>query len=315
MSILRAPADASLSIVVPVYRGAATLPNLISRLRSALGPAEFEILLVDDCSPDGSWAVIAQAARVDPRVRGLRLGRNAGQHAALLAGIREARNAIIVTLDDDLQNPPEEIPRLVDHLVRNHLDLVYGTPPRAAQSWWRRLGSRSVRHALSRSMGVSEAAEASSFRAFRTALREGFAGGLGPKISIDALLAWSTSSTGSIPVRHDARDAGRSGYTMRKLLAFSIDTVTGYSTAPLQVALGMGLAVGALGLALMLLVIGRFFLDGSTVPGFTFLAAAITLFSGVQLTTIGIIGEYIARMHFRIMGKPTYHIAEQVGQE
>lgn len=301
---------AGVTIVVPVYRGQDTLPELVRRVVASLPSTPLEMILVDDGSPDSSWQVIKDLAASDERVLGLRLGRNVGQHGALLAGIREARFPLLVTLDDDLQNPPEEIPTLLKVLSDSDVDLVYGTPPVVAQPGWRKFGSRSLRAVLNRSLGVADAESMSSFRAFRTDLRGGFASPLGPKISIDALLAWSTSRTTSIEVRHDSRGKGRSGYTLKKLFAFAVDTITGYSAAPLQFALALGLATGLLGLALLAFIIVKFLVDGSQVPGFTFLAAALTLFSGVQLTTLGIIGEYIARVHFRVMGKPTYRVAQ-----
>ncbi len=220
-----------------------------------------------------------------------------------------ARFDTTVTIDDDLQNPPEEIPKLTAHLTSS-FDVVYGTPESASQSVVRRFGSSTTRQVLTRILGVPNARELSSFRAFRTALRDGFSDQLGPGVSLDALLAWSTDRFTTIPVRHDPRAQGRSNFTLRSLVRFALDMITGYSARPLQFALRLGLLTGLFGFGLLAFVVVRAVVLGSAVPGFPFLASTIALFSGVQLVTLGLIGEYLARMHFRVMRKPSYVIAE-----
>ena len=143
----------AVSIVVPVYKSSSTIPQLVARIHAAMLPiTEHEIILVDDSSPDSSWGEITQISRSDIRVRGIRFGRNAGQHAALLAGIRAAKHPVIVTLDDDLQNPPEEIPRLLEALV-NGVDVVYGVSPTLKQNLWRRAASRWSRKIFTSTLG------------------------------------------------------------------------------------------------------------------------------------------------------------------
>ena len=299
------------SVVVPVYQSVSTLPNLVERVNSTLAAlGEYEILLVDDGSADCTWTAVSDLSERWPQVTGVRLGRNFGQHNALVAGLRAASMPVTVTIDDDLQNPPEEIPQLVNALLRDNLDVVYGVPEQVAQSFPRRLAGRMIRHALKRGLSVESAPTVSSFRAFRTRNRDAFARDLGSNVSLDALLTWGGSRYGSVTVRHDARAVGTSNYTFGKLLRFAIDTTTGYSTAPLQAASILGLATALFGLAILIFVVGRLIITGESVPGFPFLAASIAIFSGVQLLTLGIIGEYLARMHFRVMGKPTYVIRE-----
>ena len=167
---------------------------------------------------------------------------------------------------------------------------------------------------MASSLGVDNAARMSSFRLFRTHLRDGFDGDLGPGVSIDALLSWSTSRFASVDVQHSERAEGRSNYTFRKLLRFALDTATGYSAVPLQIAMTLGLITAVFGVGVLFWVIGRQIVQGTDVPGFPFLASMIAIFSGVQLITIGIIGEYLARMHFRVMHKPTYVVAERTTQ-
>lgn len=302
-----------MSVVVPVYRGAPTISELVSRSQAVLDTYEhYEIILVDDGSPDNSWDVITALAESNPYVRGIRLGRNFGQHNALVAGVRSAQFPIIATIDDDLQNPPEEIPLLVDTLLNRNLDVVYGVPANVEQSLPRRLSGQLTRVILNRVLGVSSAPNMSSFRVFRTQLREAFASDIGTNVSLDALLTWGGSKFGGVEVQHDARAQGTSNYSFRRLLRFAIDTTTGYSTFPLQVASILGLATAAFGLAVLVFVVGRPLISGQSVPGFPFLAATIAIFAGVQLFTLGIIGEYLARMHFRIMRKPTYAVRDIV---
>ena len=298
-----------LSVVVPVYHSEQTLKELVSRISSSLQKHDFEIILVDDASGDGSWQEISSLAKENLNVFGIRLGRNSGQHSALLAGIRNAKFETTVTLDDDLQNPPEEIEKLISGL-KPGVDVVYGVSSEVKQNFYRRLGSSLVRKFLSVALGFNSAVTMSSFRAFRTDLREGFSTQLGPNISLDALLTWSTTRFAVAEVRHDLRKIGRSHYTFRKLVRFMIDMTTGYSALPLRLASALGCLTIAFGAVLLTYVIGRPILTGERVQGFPMLASTIIIFSGVQIFLLGIFGEYIGRMHFRVMNKPTYMIAE-----
>jgi glycosyltransferase involved in cell wall biosynthesis len=310
----REPAlDSGISVVVPVYRSQATLRELVARLTATLtGLGEpFEILLVDDASPDGSWPQILDLARDDQRVRGVRLSRNYGQHNALLCGIRAARFDRCVTLDDDLQNPPDEIPRLLGG-VTPEVDVVYGTPIAEAHGFMRDVASRITKLALQEAMGAEVARNVSAFRAFRTRLRDAFPAYRGPYVSVDVLLTWGTTRFTSIRVRHDPRRVGRSGYTLRKLVAHGLNMATGFSTLPLQLASFVGFVFTIFGFIVLAYVVANYLANGANnVPGFAFIASMVAIFSGAQLFALGIIGEYLARMHFRAMDQPTYLIRDQ----
>lgn len=298
-----------ISVVVPVYRSEQMLKELVSRVSDSLQNCDFEIILVDDASGDNSWQQISSLAKENQHVHGIRLGRNSGQHGALLAGVRVAKFEIVVTIDDDLQNPPEEIEKLISELKPN-VDVVYGVSAEIKQSFYRRLGSKFVRKFFSSALGFNSAVTMSSFRAFRTVLRDGFNTQLGPNISLDALLTWSTTRFAVAKVRHDERKIGSSHYTFKKLVRFMIDMTTGYSALPLRLATAIGFTTIGLGFLLLLYVVGRPLLSGGSVPGFPLLASSIIIFSGVQIFLLGVLGEYIGRMHFRVMNKPTYMIAE-----
>ena len=304
----------SISVVIPVYNGAASLPLLIERLQPVLAAhaAQGEIILVNDDSRDNSWAEIGQLAQAHDNVRGINLMRNYGQHNALLCGIRAARYDVIVTMDDDLQHPPEEIPLLLAKLAEG-CDVVYGTPRYEQHGLWRNLASRITKLALQGAMGADNARHASAFRAFRTPVRQAFADYQSPYVVLDVLLTWGTTRFGAVSVRHEPRRLGVSNYTLRKLIVHAINMMTGFSTLPLQLASWTGFLFTLFGIVVLLYVLGRYAIEGGSVPGFPFLASVIALFSGAQLFALGIIGEYLARMHVRSMGRPYSAIREQVG--
>lgn len=292
-----------------MYNSADILPELLHQLSQRL-PAissAFEIILVNDGSRDESWEVIRRLATEYPAVRGFTLMRNSGQHNALLCGIRAARYDVIVTMDDDLQHPPEEIPRLLD-LLSQGFDVVYGTPAKEEHGILRTLASQMTKLALQKSMGADTARKISAFRVFHTRLREAFTEYRSPFVSIDVLLTWGATRFTSVAVRHDPRKLGESNYTFMKLLTHAFNMMTGFTVIPLQVASFLGFGCAFFGLIVLIYVVGRYMLLGHSVPGFPFLASIIAIFSGAQLLALGIIGEYLARMHFRMMERPTYTI-------
>ena len=201
----------------------------------------FEIILVDDRSDDGSWSIIEDLVEAGSRVRGFRLGRNFGQHSALLCGIRAASYPVTITLDDDCQNPPEEIPALLAKLDEGH-DVVYGAPEQEQHGLLRSQASLLTKVALRNLMGAETARYVSAFRAMRTDLRDAFADYSNPFVSIDVLLTYGTSRFTHVMVRQDARLAGDSNYTLRKLAAHAANMITGFTTLPLRLASLAGLA-------------------------------------------------------------------------
>ncbi len=304
----------SISVVIPVYNSEPTLVELTDRIHAVLVSRVqvFEIILVNDGSQDGSWDVILELVGRNPAIRGINLMRNYGQHNALLAGIERARYEVIVTLDDDLQHPPEELPKLLTKLEEGY-DLVYGKPLLRNHSLWRNFSSKVLKTALKVVLGAEMASHSSPFRAFRTVLRRGFANFADAQLSVDVLLSWSAERITHLPVEHCVRCAGRSGYTLAKLMFLAFNMLTGYSTLPLRIASSVGLGTSLVGLGMFFYVIIRRLLQTDPVPGFAWLAAEIALFAGMQLFAIGVIGEYMARLHFRTMGKPPYVVREEVG--
>jgi undecaprenyl-phosphate 4-deoxy-4-formamido-L-arabinose transferase len=305
-----------ISVVVPVYNSEQTLETLIQRLeavlRSCAGAGAFEVILVNDASRDTSWHVVEKLSARHAWVRGIDLMRNYGQHNALLCGIRSAHFDKIVTLDDDLQNPPEEIPVLLAKLNEG-LDVVYGKPQELQHGLLRNLASWVTKAVLKGAMGAETARNISAFRMFHTALRQAFSTYRSPFVSIDVLLTWGTTRFAAVDVRHESRIAGKSNYTIKKLLVHAMNLVTGFSTWPLQVASFIGFAFTVLGMLLLLFVLGRYLLQPTgRVQGFAFLASVISIFGGAQLFALGVIGEYLARLHFRSMDRPTYTVRQRV---
>jgi len=304
---------AGISVLVPVFNSELSLADLADRLHPVLYQTgeKFEAVLVNDGSRDGSWDVICRLSRSHDWVRGIDLMRNYGQHNALLCAIRAARFDKIVTLDDDLQNPPEEIPRLLAE-IRKRADVAYGYSQQQHHGLLRDLASEITKLALQRAMGAQTARRVSAFRAFRTELRAAFAKYEGPFVSIDVLLTWATSSFVTVEVRNDPRKVGQSNYTVGKLITHALNMLTGFTTLPLQLASFFGFGLTAFGAGILFYVIGRYLLRGTGVPGFPFLASIIAIFSGAQLFALGIIGEYLGRLHMKTMEKPAYTVRGEI---
>ncbi len=302
----------SISVVTPVYNGEASVGELCRRLAEVLPSisAQHEVILVNDGSRDRSWETISELCSRSPVVRGLNLMRNYGQHNALLCGIRAAKYDLVVTMDDDLQHPPEEIPRLLARLEEG-FDVVYGAPKAEQNGLVRALASRITRLALSAAVGSDVAKNVSAFRVFPTQLREAFAAYQSPFVSIDVLLTWATTRFGATTVAFQPRHSGSSNYSFTKLVRHALDMMTGFSSAPLQLASLIGFTCTLFGLAVFIYVFIRYCLEGS-VPGFPFLASIIAIFSGAQLFALGVIGEYLARMHFRSMKRPAYAVRTSI---
>jgi undecaprenyl-phosphate 4-deoxy-4-formamido-L-arabinose transferase len=211
-------------------------------------------------------------------------------------------------MDDDLQHPPEELPKLIAAL-NDDVDVVYAPPIKEQHGLFRDLASVITKMTLQSAMGADTARQGSAWRVFRTKLRDAFADYRSPLASVDVLLTWGTRRFAALPLRHDPRAKGQSNYTLGKLIRHGFNMMTGFSVLPLQVASLIGFVFTLFGLGILAYVLIRYAIEGTSVQGFPFLASVIAIFSGAQLFALGIIGEYLARMHFRIMDKPTYVVA------
>jgi glycosyltransferase involved in cell wall biosynthesis len=297
----------SVSVVVPVYNSEETLCELASRLATVLRQScdQYELILVNDGSRDGSWDQIQRLAVKHQWIRGINLMRNYGQHNALLCGIRAVRHPITLVMDDDLQHPPEEIPRLLQKLAEGY-DVVYAPPQEEQHGFWRNTAARITKLSLQSVLGAETAGKVSPYRAFCTRLRDAFASYQSSFVSIDVLLAWATNRFAAVSVRYDPRRAGKSQYTFRRLVTHALNMMTGFSILPLQLATLVGFFFTIFGVVIFAYVIGRYLIHGVVVRGFTFLASVVTIFAGAQLFALGVFGEYLARIHFRMMERPSY---------
>lgn len=298
----------NVSIVVPVYRSEQTLGTLIERLSQVLPTFadSYEVLLVNDGSPDDTWGTIEKLACEYPWVHGIDLMRNYGQHNATLCGIRAAHHETIFTMDDDLQNPPEEMPKLLAKLNEGY-DVVYGVARRRQQAWWKNMFSVLVKRAIGYVMGVRTVRDIGAFKVFRSSLRKAFEDFNGPDVLVDVLLSWGTTRFASVTVEESPRAAGRSNYNFARLVKVSLLVLTSYTTIPLRLASVLGFFFTLFGFFILLYVLVTYFTQGS-IPGFSFQASIIALFSGVQLFSLGIIGEYLARVFERTGGRKAYTI-------
>ena len=298
----------NLSIVVPVYRGETFIEPLVQRLTQTLPTfaENYEIILVNDGSPDNSWPLIQRLTREHPCVRGIRMMRNYGQHNATLCGVRQACYEVIVTMDQDLQHPPEEIPLLLAKLEAGY-DVVYGAPRKLPQSVWRNIMTGGIKWILAKVIGLPSVHNVSAFRAFRTRLREAFVNFQSPSLILDVLLSWGTTRFTSVAV--NIAPAERSNYSFTMLVRTATLILIGYSTLPLRFASWIGFAMTIFGFGVFIYVLVVYFTAGSP-PGFPFLASMIALVSGAQLFALGIFGEYLARMFDRSMDRPPYVIQE-----
>ncbi|MGO9605597.1 MAG: glycosyltransferase family 2 protein [Candidatus Binataceae bacterium] len=304
----------SISVVVPVYQAELNLRALYGELIPAIEGItdRFEIIFVEDCGKDRSWEIICDLATQDARVRGFRFRRNFGQHHALLCGIVAARCEVIVTVDDDLQHPVDHIKRLINKLEDGY-DVVYGTPEAEVHGLMRNAASVLAKLMLGSVMGLQLARKASAFRAFRTALREGFQRYHGMSASIDVFLAWTTDRFAVVDVPHRPRAAGKSGYTFCKLARHAWNIATGLSTFPLKFAAVVGFVFILLGIVTLGWVLTEYMIHGVVVPGFTFLASVIVMFSGVQLFALGVIGDYLGRLYMQSFDRPAFLVGETCG--
>jgi len=303
-----------LSVVIPVYHSAALLPSLIERLLPVLERTglRHEVVFVEDGGLDDSWRVLSALQRTHPdRVVAIELMRNFGQHNALMCGFRHARGAFVITMDDDLQNPPEEIPRLLETIQSGEYDLVYGTYRSKRHSGWRNLGSALVNAFYRITFRVP--VTVTSFRIIRRELLESIFSYTLNFTFVDGLLAWNTQRIGLVEVDHHPRAAGRSGYDPRKLLTLAFNLFTNFSLLPLQLVSLFGLLTAMGGFLLAFIYLVLYLLARIVVPGYASTIIIVLVVGGVQLLSLGIIGEYLGRLHLNVNRKPQYSVRKVLG--
>jgi len=301
-----------LSIVIPVYRGAATIGRLVAAL-SALRPAGgIEIVLVNDGSPDHSGEVCrALAATATVPLVYLEHARNFGEHNAVMTGLRQACGRYVITMDDDLQNPPEEVLKLYDHARLGGWDVVYTRYAEKRHDGWRNLGSRFANRVADALLDKPKGLYLSSFRCMSALVVAEIAKYRGPYPYVDGLIMQVTQRIDSIEVLHLARAEGRSNYTLKRLVLLWLNLATNFSVLPLRLATFAGAAMGVLGLIAAALVVLEGLLTG-TPSGWASSMTTTLLVAGVQFLILGVLGEYVGRAFLSANGKPQGVVREVI---
>jgi undecaprenyl-phosphate 4-deoxy-4-formamido-L-arabinose transferase len=302
----------ALSIVIPVYRGAASIGTLVDALAELQIPGGHEVILVNDGSPDNSGEVCRQlASRTDLPVTFLNLSRNYGEHNAVMAGLRHTRGEYVITMDDDLQNPISEVVRLFEHARAGGWDVVYTYYAEKKHAAWRNLGSRFANKVADILLDKPRGLYLSSFRCISAFVARSVTLYEGPFPYVDGLILQTTQHIDRIPVEHVARANGQSNYTLRRLVRLWLNLFVNFSAMPLRVSVVAGFAIGLLGLISFVVVIAEALLRAPP-PGWASLMAATLLLSGVQMVMLGILGEYLGRLFLTVNRKPQSLIREIV---
>ncbi len=299
-----------LSLVVPVYNEEDNLRPLHRRIAEAIGPLgrRWELVLVDDGSRDRSLSILEALQREDPEhVRVVELLRNFGQHSAVFAGFSHARGDVVVTLDADLQNPPEEVPKLVGK-IEEGFDVVGGYRKEREDSWFRRAASRIVNRLTARATGVVMRDYGCMLRAYRRPIVEAMVGTSEIATFIPALANAFARDVAEIEVAHAPRARGRSKYSIWRLLRLNFDLMTGFSTLPLQFISWVGVVLAVIGFGFGIFLFIRRLLFGPEVEGVFTLFAILFAFLGVQLFCLGLMGEYVGRIYAEVRHRPRYLI-------
>ena len=304
----------TLSIVVPVYRGKESLEELCGRIRTACQAhaISFELIFVEDCGGDKSWDLIERLAATYSDVRGIRFSRNFGQHAATLCGISRAMGEWVVTIDDDLEQPPEWIPTLLAK-GQEGFDLVYGVFPNRSHSWWRNATSEVARRVFQTAI-PSLNYEYTSFRLVRGSIARALANFDSPFPFVDGYLSWLTNRYAKVDVPHLGRAHGSSNYTVGKLVVHTVNILITFSDLPLRVASWLGMISSLLGFGWMTSIVVARLIGNITSSGYTSLMAGIVFFGGLQLLMLGVVGQYIGRINFKSSRKPLFLVAADTRQ-
>ena len=301
-----------LSVVIPVYGSASILPNLAKRLAEVLEPTlgngRYEVILVHDHGPDNSWQVITELARERPWLRGIDLRRNAGQHNALMAGLSVASGRFIVTMDDDLQHDPADIPRILQAL--ESADLCYVQFESRKHAAWKRMGSAFNDWVATRLLGKPRGLYLSPFRGFHAGVRDEAVRYRGPFVYLDGLLLQSTDNVTTILAQHHAREDGRSGYSLRKSIALWLQMATSFSIVPLRLVSAAGLVSAIVAFLFAAFILARKLMVPDMAVGWPSLIMAILFMGGLQLLALGAIGEYVGRVLLNVNLRPQYVIGK-----
>lgn len=300
------------SVVIPVFNGAHSIADVVGRVQRTFASYWLEIVLVDDGSADNS-AAVCESLCAQGNVTLVRLARNFGEHNAVLAGLAQTQGDVVAVLDDDAQNPPEELPRMLDKLLSDDLDVVYGRYAQRKHTWPRRLGSWFNDLVANIMLGKPRGLYLSSFKVMNRFIVTQIVRYLGPHPYIDGLICRSTTRLGEVVVQHAERAAGQSNYTLRRLIRLWLNMFMGFSILPLRITSLMGFVLSLLSIVwLALIVIDKLWISPGVTSGIPTVLACLVLFSGVQFMVLGMLGEYLGRMFLATNGQPQYIIRQTI---
>ncbi len=307
--------SALISVVMPAHDEAQALARVVERVLAALAGEEVEVIVVDDGSSDGTWAEIGRLAARLPAVSGLRLSRNFGHQAALVAGLEAARGEAVLMLDADGQHPPELLPAFLARW-RQGFAVVQGVRQKGAgEGLFKRATSRLFYRLLQRLAGVPLREGAADFRLLSRAARDAVLRAAGPAPFLRGLLPWLGLPTAYLPFAAEERLGGTPSYTLRRMVRLSLDGILGFSVVPLRLASALGALVSLASFAYLAYVITVRLATGFAVPGWASTAGLLSLLGGIQLLTLGILGEYLGRIFTAGLSRPLYVVAEKVGAQ
>jgi len=297
-----------LSLVIPVYNGSQTVGSLVEQINRLFASPSFEVVLVNDGSQDDSETVCARLTEEFPQtVVFVHLSRNFGEHNAVLAGFKQAHGRYIAVLDDDGQNPPEEVVRMLDELKRKNYDVVYGHYIEKKHSWFRNLGSRFNDRIATLMLHKPKDLYLSSFKVMNRFLVNEIIKYHGPYPYTDGLIYRVTRNIGQIPVEHRASASGPSRYTFRRLVRLWLNMFLNFSIQPLRLSIYVGLLTSCLSIvALIFIVIDRLWITPNLTLGIPTVLGTIVLLAGIQLMILGLVGEYLGRLYLDHTGTPQY---------
>ena len=310
------PPALTYSVVIPLFNDAGILPELHRRVSEVMQSLEksYEIVYIDDGSRDQTFSALSEIYQSDPaHVRGICLLRNFGQHPAVTAGFEQVAGEVVITLDSDLQNPPEEIPKLLDKLDEGY-DVVVGWRQLRQDSIFRTWPSKFINWLIFRSTGVKLHDYGSMLRVYRREVVQLLNQTQEAAKFITALTSWLGVNIVEVPVRHEAAADGQSRYNIRRLFRMTIDLATGYSLVPIQMVSGVGLIMAALGIGTGLFLLAWRIIFGTNPTGLTSFVALLLVLFGIQLAGLGVVGEYIGRIYIEVRGRPYYLVRTILGQ-
>lgn len=309
------------SFVIPCYRSERTLKKVVEEIRDAMASCRdageeyrYEIILVNDCSPDRTFDVIAGLCGKDPRIKGINLAKNAGQHAALMAGFHYVRGDIVVCLDDDGQTPADEVDRLLDG-IRAGADVVYAKYEHKMHSVFRNMGSWLNEEMAKVMLGKPKDLYVSSYFAARRFVVEEMKRYTNAYPYVIGLVLRTTSNITNVTVHHREREIGTSGYTLGKLLGLWMNGFTAFSVKPLRVATAVGGSCAAAGFLYGIYTVIKKLVNPAVPMGFSSLMSAIVFLGGMTMAMLGLVGEYIGRMYISINNSPQYVVKETLNGE